>query len=72
MATGLGGLNSQTVNLTVLADNDGDGAADLWEALYGMNTNNAADALLDPDGDRMMQSRRIRSGNRSRRMPRAC
>jgi hypothetical protein len=37
--------------LTVLPDNDGDGMADFWEVLYGMNTNNAADAVLDLDGD---------------------
>ncbi|HWN94088.1 MAG TPA: lamin tail domain-containing protein [Methylomirabilota bacterium] len=54
MATGLGGLNSSTVRLIVLADNDRDGMADAWEALYGMNSNNAADAPLDSDADGMI------------------
>jgi hypothetical protein len=46
-------INSPNVTLTVLADNDRDGMADIWEAQYGFNTNNVADATLDPDGDRM-------------------
>ena len=40
-------------NVFVLADLDHDGVADLWELAYGFNTNNAADALLDFDGDGM-------------------
>ena len=40
-------------NLFVLADLDRDGVADLWELQYGFSTNNAADALLDFDGDGM-------------------
>jgi hypothetical protein len=36
-----------------LADNDGDGMADDWERQFGFNTNNAADAFLDFDGDTM-------------------
>ncbi|HWN95353.1 MAG TPA: hypothetical protein VNT99_10005, partial [Methylomirabilota bacterium] len=55
MATGLGGLNSTTVTLTVLPDFDGDGIADYWETNYpGFSTNNAADGLLDFDGDSMI------------------
>ena len=42
-----------TVPLTMLADFDHDGIADLWEVQYGFNTNNAADALFDFDGDGM-------------------
>jgi hypothetical protein len=53
LATGLGGLNSATVQLTVLPDNDGDGMADAWEVRYGLNTNDVSDALLDLDGDGM-------------------
>jgi hypothetical protein len=41
------------VALTVLADSDGDGMADVWEAAFGFNTNSASDALLDLDGDGM-------------------
>jgi hypothetical protein len=44
---------STNVQLIVLADFDRDGAGDAWEAQYGFNTNNAADALLDLDGDGM-------------------
>ena len=44
-----------SVQLTVLADLDRDGVADYWESNYfGINsTNNAANALEDPDGDSM-------------------
>jgi lysophospholipase L1-like esterase len=41
------------VALTMLADFDGDGMADAWEAQYGFNTNDVSDALLDLDGDGM-------------------
>jgi len=51
MATGVGGINSGTVNLLVHADFDGDGVGDPWEAQYGFNTNNLADGALDFDGD---------------------
>ncbi len=54
LATGLGGLNSTTVNLNVLSDFDGDGMADTWEVQYGFNTNSAADASIDLDGDGMI------------------
>ena len=54
LASGLGGLNSASVQLTVLADFDRDGMADAWETQYGLNTNNAADALFDLDGDGMI------------------
>jgi hypothetical protein len=53
LSTGLGGFNSSTIQMTVLPDFDGDGIADEWELRYGMNTNNAADGLLDLDGDGM-------------------
>jgi hypothetical protein len=54
LATGLGGVNSLTVQLIVLPDNDGDGMADIWEVQYGFDTNNLADAFLDLDGDGMI------------------
>jgi hypothetical protein len=54
LASGPGGFSSNTTNLTVLPDFDGDGMADSWEVLYGFNTNNVADALLDLDGDGMI------------------
>jgi hypothetical protein len=56
MASGPSGVNSAVgVNLTVLLDFDRDGMADWWETNYaGFNTNNAADALLDNDGDGMI------------------
>ena len=52
--SGVGGVNSITVQLTVHADFDEDGVGDPWEAQYGFSTNNAADALLDFDGDGMI------------------
>ncbi|HWN93602.1 MAG TPA: lamin tail domain-containing protein, partial [Methylomirabilota bacterium] len=54
MATGPGGINSTTVQMMVLADDDRDGMADAWELIYGFNTNNAADGALDSDGDGML------------------
>jgi hypothetical protein len=51
----LGGANmtpASGVLLTMLPDFDADGIADWWETNYpGFSTNNAADALLDFDGD---------------------
>ena len=53
LATGVGGVNSLTVNLLVHPDFDGDGAGDPWEAQYGFNTNSSVDGALDFDGDGM-------------------
>src|SRR5262249_12752395 len=55
IVTNLAGASSLSSNavLTVLADNDGDGIADDWERLYGLDTNNLADAFLDFDLDGM-------------------
>lgn len=38
-------------NITVLADTDHDGIADVFEQALGLDINNPADALLDLDGD---------------------
>ena len=48
-----GNVNSGTVNLTVLADTDGDGIPDSYESTYPtiLNSGNPADAGLDPDLD---------------------
>ena len=51
LASGVGGVNSGTVNLLVHPDFDGDGVGDPWEAQYGFNTNNIGDGAADPDGD---------------------
>jgi hypothetical protein len=53
LASGLSGVASLTVNLTILADADGDGMPDAWETQYGFSTTNAADGALDFDGDGM-------------------
>jgi hypothetical protein len=56
-ASGLGGVQmtpATGVALTMLPDFDHDGMADAWEAQYGFDTNNAADALWDFDGDNMI------------------
>jgi hypothetical protein len=45
------GLTLDPITLTILADNDGDGLPDDWEAAHGFATNNAADALFDSDAD---------------------
>ncbi len=46
-------LASPLINVITLPDFDQDGLIDLYEQSIGLNTNNAADALLDPDGDGM-------------------
>jgi hypothetical protein len=51
------GPQNQSVLLTMLPDVDGDGMADAWETNYFgtvNTTNNAANALQDPDGDGMI------------------
>ena len=51
------------VMLTVLPDFDADGMADWWETNYsGFSTNNAADTLLDFDGDGMNNRNEYLSG----------
>ena len=42
---------SSNAVLTVLADSDGDHMPDSWETTYGLNPNDPADGVLDPDGD---------------------
>jgi len=42
---------SATAFVVVLPDSDGDHIPDFWEIGYGLSSTNAADALLDPDGD---------------------
>lgn len=42
---------SAAINITVLADTDGDGLPDVWESANGLNPDLATDALLDADGD---------------------
>jgi hypothetical protein len=56
-ASGPGGVNmtpSTGVALTMLSDFDRDGMADAWETQFGFNTNSVADAVLDSDGDSMI------------------
>ncbi len=45
------GVGSLFATITSVADFDGDGIPDSWEAASGMNTNSAADALQDLDHD---------------------
>jgi hypothetical protein len=56
------GVNSPDVYLIMIPDFDGDGMADTWEVQHGFNTNNAADALMDLDGDKMSNRDEYLSG----------
>lgn len=47
------GVAAPTINVTVLADADGDGIPDQWEIAYGLGVSNALDAAFDLDGDGM-------------------
>ena len=40
--------------MVALADWDHDGLPDVWEVANGFNTNDASDAVLDTDGDTML------------------
>jgi ABC-type molybdate transport system substrate-binding protein len=62
IATGPGGINSSTVQLTVVPDADGDGIPDPWELLYGLVPSDPADAPLDFDLDGMSNLDEYRAG----------
>jgi hypothetical protein len=51
-----------TLNIFVVADTDGDGIPNYIEAALGLQTNNAADGLLDLDGDGMSNADEYRAG----------
>jgi hypothetical protein len=55
--SGVGAVPATGVSITVLADADRDGMADIWETNYfgaANTTNNVNNALEDPDGDGMI------------------
>jgi hypothetical protein len=55
LITNLAGATTSAVAVVVYqADFDRDGMADNWERLYGLATNNAADAFLDADSDGLL------------------
>ena len=45
------GSEIDTASPLLLGDSDQDGMPDLWEIVHGLNPNDPADALKDPDGD---------------------
>jgi hypothetical protein len=53
LANNIPGVISGNAVVTTLVDSDGDGLPDAWEASYGFDTNDVANATLDPDGDGM-------------------
>ena len=61
-ATSGQGLASANAFILVLPDFDHDHIDDLWEAQFGLMTNNAADAQLDLDGDLMSNLQEYQAG----------
>ena len=45
------GSEIDTAFPSLLSDSDQDGMPDIWEIIHGLNPNDPADALQDPDGD---------------------
>ena len=56
------GIISSNAVLTVLADTDGDGLPDEWEAAHGLSHTNSIDATLDPDGDGVTNAQEYQAG----------
>jgi len=56
------GIVSTAALLTFLADADGDGLPDAWEAEHGFNPTNALDSALDADGDGMSNGQEYAAG----------
>jgi Ig-like domain-containing protein/thrombospondin type 3 repeat protein len=60
------GVASQVAILTVLADTDGDGMPDAWEATYALNASDPSDAPQDADGDGLTNLQEYRAGTNPR------
>jgi len=60
------GVASQVAVLTVLADTDGDGMPDAWEATYLLNASDPSDAPQDADGDGLTNLQEYRAGTNPR------
>jgi hypothetical protein len=56
------GILSAPALLTFLADADGDGLPDAWEAGHGFDPTNALDGALDADGDGMSNGQEYAAG----------
>lgn len=58
LPVGSGVLSSPAI-LTFITDSDGDGLPDSWELAHGLDPANPADALLDFDGDGVLNRQEV-------------
>src|SRR5262249_44125443 len=56
------GLSLDPITLTVLADSDGDGLPDEWEAAHALASNDPNDAQLDSDHDGLSNEQEYLAG----------